>query len=187
MAAAELALNAKDDRPLKLFFEDEGRFGRTNNVSRCWGEKGIRARVSKQIVRQYTYAYVSVCPETGESHALVMGGSTTEIMNYYLKDLSEVYRKYRIILCTDNAGWHVSKGLIVPDNIAFMYLPPYSPQLNPVEHIWAYIKENKGFNNKIFNSIEDVVDRLAEALNEMEKEKETIKSLCNFYWLSCYS
>jgi transposase len=139
--------------------------------------------VRKQIVRQYTYAYASICPETGESHSLVLSGSNTEIMNYYLKDLSEVFNKYRIILCSDNASWHVSSGLKIPENIVFLYLPPYSPQLNPVEHLWDYIREKKGFNNRIFNSIEEVIDSLAEALNQICNEKDIIKSLCNFHWL----
>jgi transposase len=139
--------------------------------------------VKKQIVRQYTYAYASVCPETGESHSLVLSGSNTEIMNYYLKDFAEVFNHYRIILCTDNAGWHVSSGLQIPENIVFLYLPPYSPQLNPVEHLWDYIREKKQFNNRIFNSIEEVIDNLAESLNKIYSEKGIIKSLCNFHWL----
>ena len=150
MAAAKLKFDLKDNRPIKLFFEDEGRFGRVNNVSRSWSARGARAIVKKQMIRQYTYAYASVCPETGENHSLVLSGSNTEIMNYYLKDLSEVFSKYRIILCSDNASWHVSSGLEVPRNIVFLYLPPYSPQLNPVEHLWDYIREKKGFNNRIF-------------------------------------
>lgn len=172
-----------DDRPIKLFFEDEGRFGRSNNVSKCWSPKGYRAKVKKQIVRQYTYGYASICPETGESHSLVLSGSNTDTMNYYLDDLSIVYKNYRIILCADNAGWHVSTGLKIPDNIVFLYLPPYSPQLNPVEHLWDYIREKKGFNNRIMNSIEEVIDTLADALHQIEDEKPIIKSMCNFSWL----
>lgn len=183
MAAAELKFISKDKRPVKLFFEDEGRFGRSNTLSRCWGPKGVRSIVKKQIVRQYTYAYVSVCPETGENHSLVLSGSNTEIMNYYLQDLSQEFNKYRIILCSDNARWHISSGLIVPENIVFIYLPPYSPQLNPVEHIWDYIRETKKFNNRIFNSIDEVMDNLSEALNQIGNEREIIKSLCNFKWL----
>ena len=140
MAASELKFESNDTRPMKLFFEDEGRFGRSNIISRCWSPKGARAVVQKQIVRQYTYAYASVCPETGESHSLVLSGSNTETMNFYLKDLSEIYNHYRIVLCTDNAGWHISSGLIVPENVVFLYLPPYSPQLNPVEHVWSTTK-----------------------------------------------
>lgn len=108
-------------------------------------------------------------------------------MNFYLKDFSEVFIQYRIILCTDNAGWHVSSGLIIPENISFLYLPPYSPQLNPVEHLWKYIREKKGFNNRIFNSLEEVIDNLAIALNQISNEKEIIKSLSDFKWLSSYS
>jgi len=139
--------------------------------------------VVKQIVRQYTYAYASVCPDTGESHSLVLSGSNTDIMNYYLNDLSNVYSHYRIILCADNASWHVSSGLVIPENIVFLYLPPYSPQLNPVEHLWDYIREPKGFNNRIMNSIDDVIDMLADALHQIENEKDIIKSMCNFSWL----
>lgn len=99
--------------------------------------------MQQQLVRQYTYAYAAICPETGESHSLILSGSNTEIFNLYLDDLSEVFSKYRIILCSDNAGWHTSKALEVPENIVFLYLPPYSPQLNPVEHLWDYIREKK--------------------------------------------
>ena len=104
-------------------------------------------------------------------------------MNFYLNDLANEYGYYRIILCGDNAGWHVSSGLIIPENIVFLYLPPYSPQLNPVEHLWDYIREQKGFNNRIMNSIEEIIDTLAEALHQIEYEKEIIKSMCNFSWL----
>jgi transposase len=104
-------------------------------------------------------------------------------MNYYLQDLSTYYNKYRIILCADNAGWHVSSGIEIPDNISFLFLPPYSPQLNPVEHLWKYIREQKKFNNKIFNSMDDVVNHLAKVLKEVSDEKDIIKSLSNFYWL----
>ena len=113
----------------------------------------------------------------------MLPGSNTEIMNYYLKDFAKVYKHYRIILCSDNAGWHVSSGLKIPKNIVFLYLPPYSPQLNPVEHLWDYIREKKQFNNRIFNSIEEVTENLALALNQISTEKEIIKSLCDFHWL----
>lgn len=183
MAAASLKFNENDTRPIKLFFQDEGRFGRSNNLSRCWSPKGCRANVSKQIVRQYTYAYSSICPETGESHSLILSGSNTEIMNLYLDDLSKDYSHYRIILCVDNAAWHKSKGLKLPDNIVFLYLPPYSPQLNPVEHLWDYIRKQKGFNNRILNSMKEVFDKLVVALNEVCNENNIIKSLCDFNWL----
>lgn len=143
--------------------------------------------MQQQLVRQYTYAYAAICPETGESHSLILSGSNTEIFNLYLDDLSEVFSKYRIILCSDNAGRHTSKALEVPENIVFLYLPPYSPQLNPVEHLWDYIREKKGFNNRVYNSMDEVIEALSIALNQIYDEKDTIKSLCNFKWLYSYS
>jgi len=91
-------------------------------------------------------------------------------------------------MISDNAGWHVSSGLIIPGNIVFLYLPPYSPQLNPVEHLWDYIREKKEFNNRIiFNSIEEVIDSLASALYQISSVKDIIKSLSDFHWLYSYS
>lgn len=176
-----------DKRPIKLFFEDEGRFGRSNVMSRCWSAKGTRAVVKKQIVREYVYAYTSVCPETGENHSLILPGSNTDNYDYYLNDLSKEFSHYRIILCTDNARWHICSDLQIPDNITFLFLPAYSPQLNPVEHIWSYIRKQKGFNNRIFNSLDQVIDSLSIALKEIGEEKAIIKSLCNFKWLYNYS
>jgi transposase len=183
MAIAGLKFSSNDNRPLKLFFEDEGRFGRSNNLSRCWTPKGKRASVRKQIVRQYTYAFSSVCPETGETHSLILPYSNTEMMSYYLQDLSKYFEHYRIILCTDQAGWHVSFGLNIPDNISILLLPPYSPQLNPVEHLWKYIREQKGFNNRIFQSIDEVTNCLSEALAAVANEEDIIRSLCHYNWL----
>jgi hypothetical protein len=173
----------EDTRDVKLFFEDEGRFGRSNNVCRCWSPKGCRPEVHKQIVRQYTYAFTSVCPETGDIHSLILPYSNTETMNYYLNDLANEFNYYRIILCTDQAGWHISHQLKVPDNIVFMYLPPYSPQLNPVEHIWDYIREQKGFNNRVFNSMDELTVCLSNTLHHLSNEKNAIRKLCNFKWL----
>ena len=105
-------------------------------------------------------------------------------MNIFLIALSKAYGKYRIILCLDSAGWHTSGSLEVPENIELLLLPPYSPELNPTEHIWDYIREQKEFNNHVFSSLDQVEDQLAKALKQIGKEKKTIKSMCNFKWLT---
>jgi hypothetical protein len=176
-----------DNRPVMLFFEDEGRFGRINNVTKCWTPKGIRAVVGKQIIREYIYAYSSVCPKTGETFSLILPWSDTICMNEYLKKFAEHYNQYRIILTMDNATWHKSEELDMPENIAPFFLPPYSPELNPAEHLWDYIREQKEFNNHIFNSIDHVSDQLCKVLAEMFGEKEKVKSMTNFKWLQSVS
>ncbi len=64
-------IGEEDERPIKLFFEDEARFGRINNVRKCWVEKCTRAIVTQQIIREYIYAYTSVCPQTGENFSII--------------------------------------------------------------------------------------------------------------------
>ena len=173
----------KDKRPVKLFFEDEARFGRINNVSRCWVPPGSRAVVGQQMVREYIYAYTAICPQTGENYSIIAPVTNTQVMNVFLKALSKRYRKYRIVLCLDAAGWHISGALKVPENIELLLLPAYSPQLNPTEHLWDYIREQKGFNNHVFTSIDEVEQQLEKALKEINDEKQVIKGMCYFNWL----
>jgi len=83
----------------------------------------------------------------------------------------------------DNASWHTCKEIEKPENITLWNIPPYSPELNPAEHLWHYIRETKKFNNRTFDSIQEVEEHLAIALKEMQTETEIIKSLTNFNWL----
>lgn len=181
MASHQLKVN--DTRPFKLFFQDEARFGRINNVSRCWVNGKDRAVVAQQMIREYIYAYTAVCPETGETVSLIMPYSNTEIMGIFLKEVSEQQKNNRILMILDGAGWHKSNLLQIPENIQLYSLPPYSPELNPVEHIWDYIREQKGFNNYTFESINKVEDKLCDTLSQLYNEKEILKSMCNFNWI----
>lgn len=87
----------------------------------------------------------------------------------------------------DSAGWHTTKKLELPENISIIPLPPYSPELNPTEHIWDYIREQKKFNNYSFNSIDDVDNQLGIALCDLHNEKDIISSICNFDWINSAS
>lgn len=177
-------IEAEDPRPVKLFFEDEARFGRINIVGRCWVAKGSRAVVSQQMVREYIYAYTTVCPETGENYSIISPVNNTWAMNIFLAAFAQAYSHYRIIMCLDGAGWHISKSLTLPENIEFLRLPPYSPELNPTEHIWDYIREQKKFNNYTFKTLDDVENQLSKTLKELNEEKDVLKSLCKFNWLT---
>ena len=82
----------------------------------------------------------------------------------------------------DQAGWHRAKDLVVPNNISFIWLPPYSPQCNPVEHIWDEIRE-KWFANRVFNSLDAVEDNLVTALRLLETSRDKIKNITGFDWI----
>jgi len=106
----------------------------------------------------------------------------SQAMNIFLKLLSEQQQNERIILCMDKAGWHTTKQLAVPQNIILWFLPPYSPELNPVELIWRELRA-KYFNNKTFNTLNDVNGHLEYALNDFAKDKQSIKKLTKINYL----
>jgi hypothetical protein len=168
-----------------VFFEDEARFGRINNISRCWVPQGKRAVVKEQIIREHTYAFSAVCPFAGESYSLITPVCNTAAMNELLRGLSITYADDEILMFADSAGWHKSKELERPANIHLELLPPYSPELNPTEHLWDYIREQKGFNNHVFDSMQQLEDHLETILKDLHQqpEKDYLKSLCTFDWM----
>ena len=93
------------------------------------------------------------------------------------------HRDKYIIMFLDQAGWHKSKDLEIPENIRLASIPPYSPELNPTEHIWDELRE-KYFHNLTFDSIGAVEDRLEDALRTLESEKELIRSTTGFHWIT---
>jgi transposase len=82
----------------------------------------------------------------------------------------------------DGAGWHTTKELTLPKNLRVAFLPPYSPELNPAEHLWDCIREN-WFQNKTFNSLDAVEDTLVEALVSLEKDQSRVQSHTGFSWI----
>ena len=94
-------------------------------------------------------------PKTGEKFSLLLPEVNTEMMNIYLSEISKNYKGKRLILIMDQAGWHKSKKLNIPDNIEIEYLPAYSPELNPVERLWKWLKENT-IHNRIFENLKEL-------------------------------
>ena len=116
-------------------FQDEAGFGRINKPKRCWCHKKHRPSVPCHHIREYYYAFGAVEPMTGDHFFLVLPYCDTIHMNYFLEELSKTYPKDQILLVCDGAAWHKSKGLIVPDNIKLLFIPPYTPEMNPIEQI----------------------------------------------------
>jgi len=103
------------------------------------------------------------------------------MMEIFLDHFSEYNKDYRNILIMDNASWHTTKNLKQYNNIRCLFLPPYSPELNPAEHLWEYIRENY-FHNKIWNSIKGVCDQLVTAFRDIAKIPKKIISMTKFKW-----
>jgi putative transposase len=101
-------------------------------------------------------------------------------MNIFLSELSERFPKDRIILVCDGARWHTTKNLEIPDNIHMIFLPPATPEMNPIEQIWKEIRKI-GFRNEIFASLNAVIDRLCQSICTLTPK--TIRSIMNRKWI----
>lgn len=133
----------------------------------------------------YIYAYGAVDPLYGDSFFLVLPYCNTTCMNLFLQKLSDAYPDDIILLCCDGAAWHKSGTMNVPDNIELFFIPPYTPEMNPIEQIWKELRQI-GFRNEVFATLEKVVDRLCESINRLSKQ--TIQSITGRLWiLGCFN
>jgi len=164
-------------------FQDEAGFGRINKPKYCWCYKGVRPVVPSQHIREYRYAYGAVDPIDGDSFFLVLPYANTACMNIFLDELSKAYPDDYIIMPCDQAVWHKSSSLVIPNNIKFFYLPPATPEMNVIEQIWKELR--KSFKNELFKTLNAVIDRLCEAI--LCLTKDTIKSITGRDWiLECF-
>ena len=176
---AEKTKKPEDNRPTLIMAQDEGRFGRVNTIKRAWAPKGLRPHSPRQIVREYVYAYAAVAPKDGKMTFLVLPYSNTEMMNIFLKQISEDFSSYFVVMQVDGASWHRSKDLVIPENIRFIPQPAYSPELNPVEHIWEELREN-GFYNHCYKSLDEVTQKLCDGLMDLSSDLPHIRSMTYF-------
>jgi transposase len=142
-----------------------------------WFIKGVRTQVKVRLGFKNFYLYSSVNPGDGDSFTLLLPSVNTDCMNLYLKELSKKIKE-DFILIMDGAGWHKSKNLIIPKNIQIIILPPYCPELNPVERLWRYIKDNT-IKNKVFETLTELEDLVCEFVRNLGSE--IIKNVCFMY------
>ena len=165
---------------VRLMFQDEAGFGRINKPRYCWCRKGLRPSVPCHHIREYRYAYGAVDPHRGDSFFLILPYCNTLCMNVYLKELSAQYPKDHILLVADKAAWHTANSLEIPENIEIIPLPPCTPEMNPIEQIWAWLRRH-GFRNEVFQTLDKVVDRLCDTICSLSAD--TVKSITQRDWL----
>ncbi len=136
--------------PIEVWYQDEARVGQKNKITRRWARRGSRPRAPHDQRTKSAYIFGAICPARGTGAGLVLPRCDTEAMQLHLEEISsEVTAGAHAALILDQAGWHTSKQLNVPDNITLLPLPPRSPELNPVENIWQFMREN-WLSNRIF-------------------------------------
>lgn len=172
----------RENLPVCLMFQDEARFGRLSLPQRCWAPAPIRPVVKQGVVREYTYAYAALAPASGKLDWMVASSMNTTDMGAFLRHVAEAHSGEFVALVVDGAPSHRAIRLKVPENMALIRLPPYSPELNPVEHLWDEMRE-KGFANRVFDSMGAVITQMLISLSKWKASPEAVQSLSGWPWI----
>jgi hypothetical protein len=168
---------------LMLMFQDEARFGRINDVRRCWAPHRLRPVCQAMLTHEYTYAYAAVDVVTGAMDSLILPYVNTDCMQVFVDEVAARHPERRIVMVLDGAGWHRGQGLKLPANLRLLSLPPYAPELNPVEHVWDELRE-KFFHNLVFDSLEALENQLECGLRDLESDLPRVRSIVSWPWLN---
>ena len=156
--------------------------GQKNKITRRWARRGTRPSAPQDQRTASTYIFGAICPKEGKGAALVLPWCNTEAMALHLKAISgKVTPGYHAALLVDQAGWHLSARLVVPDNISIVPLPPKCPELNPQENVWQFLRDN-WLSNRVFTSYDNLVDHCCAAWNKLIDQPWTIMSLGRRDW-----
>jgi hypothetical protein len=170
------------DRPIEIWFQDEARVGQQGSLTRLWARRGSRPRAVRDTRYHWAYIFGAACPARGVAAGLVMPFADTEAMNAHLAEIARtVAPGAHAILVLDGAGWHGAGDLVVPDNLSLVTLPPYAPELNQIENVWAYLRSNK-LAITVFDSYDAIVAKCCEAWNSFAKDPSAIASITSRGW-----
>jgi hypothetical protein len=133
---------------------------------------------------RYAWAYIfgAACPARAVAAGLVMPYANTEAMNAHLKEIARsVAPGAHAVLVLDGAGWHGAKELAVPDTLTLIELPPYAPELNPIENVWHYLRGNK-LAITVFDTYDAIVEKCCEAWNFFADDRDAVLSITSRSW-----
>jgi len=168
--------------PVEVWFQDEARLGQKNGRTRIWAKKGTRPRLPADQRYKSAYLFGAICPKRGTGAALMLPYANTQAMQLHLNEISKyVARKSHAVVLMDRAGWHTTAKLKVPGNLTIILLPSRSPELNPVENIWQYLRAN-GLSNTVFEDYNTIIDAGCQAWNNLIDQPDTITSIGMRKW-----
>jgi len=174
---------AHPGKRLRLFIQDEVRFGQQGTNTTVWARRGTRPTAVRQTEYQYLWVLGAVCPETGQGEGLISPCLNTSVVNAFLREFSSALPPdEHAVMLWDGAGFHTSHKLKVPDNITLIQLPPYSPELNPMENLWHYLKSHY-WSNRVYADYEELEEAAIDAWRAAVLDPELMKTVCNSPYL----
>jgi len=180
-----ISSNTEHYNLFNLYFQDESRFGLKTHIGRCLTAKGVKPIVKYQHAFKNTYLYGSFSPINGDSFIYEIEGTSSEIFFRYIEAFS-LYKPYEFkIIIIDNAGFHSLAKYSIPKNIGLIRIPPYSPELNPSEKIWGYIKQF--YKNKVFENLENVKTWLNDFITNRLSQQRILTITHNKLFLDAFA
>ena len=151
--------------------------GQKNKITRRWARRGTRPVAPNDQRTASTYLFGAICPKEGKAAGLVLPQCNTAAMSLHLAEIAAaVAPNAHAVLLLDQAGWHMSDKVAVPPNITLVPLPPKCPELNPMENVWQFMRDN-WLSNRVFQSYEAIVDHCCHAWNRLVEQPWTIMSI----------
>jgi transposase len=154
-------------------------------LTRIWAKRGSRPPAPRDQRYDWAYLFGAVCPTRGAGAALVLPDANAEAMNLHLAEIArQVAPESHAVVVLDRAGWHQSGGkLRLPDNLSLLPLPSYSPELNPMENVWEFLRQNK-LSIRVFDDYDAIVDACCDAWNDLTADPQRIASIATRPWAS---
>ena len=162
-----------------MFFQDESRFGLFTRNGKALTAKGVKPICPFHQIFKTLYLFGAFSPINGDKFLLEMPHCNAANFQVFLDDFSAQNPDEFKIMVLDNGAFHKAKILKIPDNIGLIFLPPYSPELNPAEKIWAILKRK--FTNRLYKTLDEVSGFITEATNSLCSNR--IKSTCGFEYI----
>ena len=165
-----------------IWFQDEARVGQRGTRARVWAPRGVRMRLPRQQGRQFTYVFGAICPATSQAVGLIMPCANTHAMQHHLNEIAQAVPPSRhAVVVLDRAPWHTTRQLTVPANLSLLLLPPLSPELNPVEQVWNWLRQHH-WANRIFKNYEALLNACCCAWNQFTRLPQLISSIGSRSW-----
>ncbi|MBC7286414.1 IS630 family transposase [Hoeflea sp.] len=163
--------------PIEIWFQDEARVGQKNKITRRWAKRGTRPCAPHDQRTRSAYIFGAICPQEGKAAGLVLPFCNTDAMNLHLAEIAlHVAPGAHAVVLMDQAGWHLTPKLELPTNISIVAIPSKSPELNPQENVWQFMRDN-WLSNRVFGSYDEIVDHCCDAWNKLVEQPWRIMSL----------
>jgi transposase len=168
---------------VNIYFQDESRFGLLTIARRILTAKGVKPKMPYQHKFKNFYLFGAFSPITGTHFTLELPKCNTDCFQAYLNEFSKQNPLELKIVFLDNGAFHKAKELVIPVNIVLVFIPPYTPELNPAEKMWRHFKDK--IANEVFPTLDDLSSKLSNLIIDLDNE--TIKSITSYdYYVNNY-